>query len=285
MPSLFRHEDSLSLAPERRADWEQDVNLAEKMRRDWDERARRDAFHYIASWQRNWNIEDFLASGENDYARLVAPVLERCRISAAGDVMIELGCGAGRMTPSFARRYKRVIALDLSAEMLRRAQQIHAAEQNVLWLRIAGADLACLPNGSADFLFSYLVIHHIPSQASALGYIHEMLRVLRPGGAFLFQFSGSHAPTMNLRGRLAWSVVDTLWSAGLARASRGLASLAGLDPALAGKSWRGAVLEARDVAAAVQNANGEVREIRDETTAFAWCCGVKRSGGTDGCSH
>jgi SAM-dependent methyltransferase len=257
----------------------QNVSLAEKMRRDWDARARRDAFHYIASWKPDWKLEDFLVSGEQDYTQLVAPVLERCRIPAAGDVMIELGCGAGRMTRNFARRYKRVIASDLSAEMLRRARQIHASEQNILWLRIAGADLACLANGSADFIFSYLVLQHIPSQVLAMEYIHEMLRVLRPGGAFLFQFNANRRPTMNLRGRLTWGVVDKLWSVGLARVSQGLASLAGLDPALSGKSWRGAALDAGAVAAAVQNANGEVREIRDESSAFAWCCGVKRSQG------
>jgi SAM-dependent methyltransferase len=255
------------------------VSLAEKMRRDWDERARRDAFHYIASWKPSWKLEDFLASGAKDYRQLVAPVLERCRIPAAGDVMIELGCGAGRMTPNFARRYKRVIAVDLSSEMLRLARKIHAAEQNILWLRIAGADLACLADGSADFIFSYLVLQHIPSQVLAMEYIYEMLRVLRPGGAFLFQFNANRAPTMNLRGRLAWGVVDKLWSVGLARASQGLASLAGLDPALSGKSWRGAALAVGDVAAAVQNAGGEIREIRDETSALAWCCGVKRSHG------
>jgi cellulose synthase/poly-beta-1,6-N-acetylglucosamine synthase-like glycosyltransferase len=27
------------------------------------------------------------------------------------------------------------------------------------------------------------------------------------------QFNGSHTPTMNLRGRMAWCLVDVLWSA------------------------------------------------------------------------
>jgi len=253
------------------------VNVSEMMRRDWDDRARRDAFHYIASWKQDWSIESFLASGEKDYATLVSPVLERCGISANGQVMVELGCGAGRMTPSFARRYERAVALDLSSEMLQRARQIHAEQQNILWLRVGGTDLACLRSGSADFLFSYLVLQHLPNEDLAFGYIGEFLRVLRPGGGFLFQFNGSHKPTMNLRGRLAWGAVDALWSAKLVTFSRATAKLLGLDPTAAGKSWRGAAIEAARIVSALHANGGEVRELSGENTPMAWCCGVKKT--------
>jgi ubiquinone/menaquinone biosynthesis C-methylase UbiE len=253
------------------------VNVTEMMRRDWDERARRDAFHYIASWKQDWNIDSFLASGEKDYATLVSPVLERCGIPASGEVMVELGCGAGRMTPSFGRRYKRIVALDLSAEMLQRARQIHVEQQNILWLRVGGANLACLKDGSADFIFSYLVLQHLPTAELAFGYIREFLRVLRPGGAFLFQFNGGYKPTMNLRGRLAWGAVDALWSARLVSLSKGAARLLGLDPAAAGKSWRGAAIEAARIVSSLRSSGGEICELSGEHTPMAWCCGVKKT--------
>ena len=190
--------------------------------------------------------------------------------------MLELGCGAGRMTPNFARRYGRVLALDLSAEMLVRARQIHAQQKNILWLRVNGSDLGCLPNDSADFVFTYLVLQHLPNKQLVFSYVREMLRVLRPGGAFLFQFNGSHQPTMNLRGRLAWGVVDALWSAQLLRLSRAIASFLGLDPAVAGKSWRGAAIGANQMVEVVQSNEGEIRELSGESTPMAWCCGKKR---------
>jgi hypothetical protein len=40
---------------------------------------------------------------------------------------------------------------------------------------------------------------------------------------------------MNLQGRMAWTVVDALWSSKLVRLSRATASLLGLDPATAGE--------------------------------------------------
>lgn len=249
------------------------------MRRDWDDRARRNAFHYIASWQKEWSKDSFLASGREDFSKLVAAVLDRCGVPIGGETMAELGCGAGRMTAEFARHYRRVIAVDLSEEMLLRARELHAAQPNVLWLRVAGNDLACIAPGSVDFVFSYLVLQHLPTEALAFGYIDEMLRVVRPGGAFLFQFNGSRMPTMNRRGRLAWHVVDALWAAGLPGVSRRFASAVGLDPSVAGKSWRGAALDTGRVTDIVRVGGGEVRELRGQDSAFTWCCGVKQSRG------
>jgi hypothetical protein len=45
------------------------TNTTDLMRQDWDERARKDAFHYIASWRKDWNPESFFVSGEEDYRR------------------------------------------------------------------------------------------------------------------------------------------------------------------------------------------------------------------------
>ncbi len=248
------------------------------MRRDWDERARKNAFHYIASWRKEWDLDSFLKSGEEDFQKLVAPALARCGLPAKGKRILELGCGAGRMTPSFARRYERIYAFDLSREMLSRARQIHVAQQNVLWLLGNGADLGCVASDSMDFVFSYLVLQHLPDERLAFQYIREMLRILRPGGAFLFQFNGGLAPTMNWRGRLVWGLVDAFWSARLRGLSRATASFFGMDPAVAGKSWRGASIAAGRIAESVRTAGGEVRELSGEETPLAWCCGVKLTG-------
>jgi len=245
------------------------------MRHDWDARARKNAFHYIASWRKDWDLPSFLASGEADIERLVVPALSRCGLPVTGKRMLELGCGAGRMTHGFARRFAQVYAFDLSHEMLARARQIHSEQKNILWLLSNGSDLSCVASDSMDFVFSYIVLQHLPEQSLALRYIREMLRVLRPGGAFLFQFNGGFAPTMNWRGRLSWGIVDALWSARLTRLSHAAASAMHLDPAAAGKSWRGASIQVGSVAQCVRDSAGEVREISGENTPMTWCCGVK----------
>jgi SAM-dependent methyltransferase len=156
---------------------------------------------------------------------------------------------------------------------------MHTAQKNILWLRSNGVDLSCVASDSIDFVFSYLVLQHLPEEALALQYIREMLRVLRPGGVFLFQFNGGLEPTMNWRGRLSWGVMDALWAARLGSLSRGVASALGLDPALAGRSWRGASIVASSVAECVHASSGMVREISGENTPMAWCCGIRRQLG------
>jgi ubiquinone/menaquinone biosynthesis C-methylase UbiE len=249
--------------------------MTDLMRRDWDDRARRNAFHYIASWQKEWSFDAFLASGEHDYQTFVAPVLERCHIRAEGESMLELGCGAGRMTANFASRYRRVLAMDVSAEMLSRGAKIHSSLENISWLPAPGDNLGTVEGSSVDFVFSYLVLQHMPVEAMAINYILEMLRVLRPGGAFLFQFNSSRAQNMNLRGRIAWGFVDALWSAHLRALSRALATAFGFDPATAGKSWRGAAIDVERVESAIHEGRGVIREIVGENTPMTWCCGIK----------
>jgi len=251
-----------------------DSSVTKAMRKDWDARAQKNAFHYIASWRREWDDDSFFASGEEDFARLVAPVLQRCRLPASGRAMLELGCGAGRMTHSFAKRFERVYAFDLSSEMLQRARTMQKERANILWLLGNGADLSCIASGSLDFVFSYLVLQHLPEEALAFRYVHELLRVLRPGGAFLFQFNGGLAPTMNLRGRVAWGIVDALWSVRLRDISRWVAGVFGFDACAAGKSWRGAAIAGQTMRENVRAAGGEIRELSGENTPMTWCCGV-----------
>src|SRR6266567_7271873 len=130
------------------------------MRRDWDERARKNAFLYIASWRDNWNEESFFASGEADYRGLVEPVVARLGFTPGETAMAELGCGAGRMTRAFARRFPSVTAIDISEEMQSRAKDHLAEFTSIRWVLSDGITLAGVETSSIQFVFSYLVLQH-----------------------------------------------------------------------------------------------------------------------------
>ncbi|HMC88748.1 MAG TPA: class I SAM-dependent methyltransferase, partial [Gemmataceae bacterium] len=161
------------------------MSITEMMRRDWDDRARKEAFHYIATWRQDWDPDSFFRSGEEDYQRLVEVFFRRWQWQPGGKAMLELGCGAGRMTRSFARRFACVYACDISPEMLRRAKTLLPAADNIVWLQGDGKSLAGVRANSVDFVFSYIVLQHMPTEALAFQYVREMLRVLKPEGAFL----------------------------------------------------------------------------------------------------
>jgi len=249
------------------------------MRRDWNERARKDAFLYIASWKDSWNEEMFFASGEADYQRLVEPIVTQLAVTPAGSTMAELGCGAGRMTRAFARRFRSVTAIDISEEMQARAKGYLKNFINVRWVLADGGSLAGVQTGSMDFVFSYLVLQHYPSADLIVGSIEEMMRILRPGGAFLFQFNDSQQATMNWKGRCASEVLDGLCSIGLKRFAQSCARLAGIDPEMIGRTWRGVALRSEEVDTMVRNAGGLPAGFQGEDSPLAWCFGHKASQG------
>jgi SAM-dependent methyltransferase len=245
------------------------------MRRDWDDRAQRNALFYIEDSRHDWNADSFFQSGEDDYCTLVAPVLKQIGFDPADKIMLELGCGAGRMSRSFANRFRTVVAVDISSEMLKRGQQLIPDASNIVWLQGNVLDLANVAKDSTDLVFSYLVLQHLPREQVVSKYVSEIIRVLRAGGVFLFQFNSLTTPTMNLRGRVAWAVVDAFWSLGLVRLSRRIARTLGFDPLTAGRSWRGAPVALGEMRAFVQDAGGTVLGTRNEGTSGTWCYGTK----------
>jgi len=243
------------------------------MRRDWDERARRDAFLYVASWCENWNEASFFESGEQDYLRLVQPILQRLQFNPANKAMAELGCGTGRMTWSFAQRFQSVCAVDISAEMQSRAKGYLQSSSNIRWILSDGETLSGVENDSVDFVFSYLVLQHMPTKELVFSSVREMMRILRVGGVFLFQFNGFDQPTMNWKGRAISGILDGMASLGLHSASRRIASVIGIDPEMVGKTWRGVALTSAEIAECVRSGRGSPEEFVDAGTPMAWCYG------------
>jgi SAM-dependent methyltransferase len=256
------------------------------MRRRWDERARKDAFHYVASWRKGWTPEEFLRSGEESYRLFVDPLLSRLGLEPAGSSMLEVGCGAGRMTGSFAGRFARVYAVDVSGEMLRRARGAHEGAGNVLWALAEGGDLAMFRDGSLDFVFSYIVLQHLPTETLALGYIREMLRVLRTGGAYVFQFNSEpRGRSMNWKGRMRVRTTQALDRPVMGLRLDGLARLLGAgegdDPLTLDRTWLGAVLDPRAVLAAVWESGGSVLGMSGWGSRTTWCWGKREASSPD----
>ena len=172
----------------------------------WDARARENAEFFVDDRldYRNPNLQRFWDGGEKALGKLMAEV--RAPALAGNETVLEVGCGIGRLTRVLAPRARRVIALDVSPEMLRRAQEANPTLENGEWLHGDGSTLAGVDDASVDAVVSLVVFQHIPDPAVTLAYVREMGRVLRPGGWTAFQVSndpGVHEGSSSLRRRLA----------------------------------------------------------------------------------
>ena len=171
---------------------EPDPSVLEKMRRDWDERARENARHYIATGNPEWNDEDFFESGrENVRREILTDMINICQGKNPQEMtVLDIGCGAGRITRALAELFGQVYAVDISGEMIARAKEALADLPNAHVFQNSGADLRILGDIQADFAFSYIVFQHIPSREVIHNYVREVHRLLRPGALFKFQVQG-----------------------------------------------------------------------------------------------
>jgi ubiquinone/menaquinone biosynthesis C-methylase UbiE len=104
--------------------------------------------------------------------------------------VLELGCGAGRVTRALARVFGRVDGVDVSGEMVLRARSALREQTNIHVHQNNGMDLQAFSDCVFDFAFSSIVFQHIPSKAVIENYVREVSRVLRPGALFKFQIQG-----------------------------------------------------------------------------------------------
>lgn len=95
----------------------------------------------------------------------------------------DIGCGTGSLTFELARFAGKVIGVDLSNEMLRRARAL-AKERAIRNVEFRQGDIFKLPLDSAgiDAAFCVMVMHFLPDPQSAIA---ELCRITRPGGSVI----------------------------------------------------------------------------------------------------
>lgn len=125
-----------------------------------------------------WDATEYAAHGRF-VADLAGEVLTMLA-PAAGERILDLGCGDGALTERLAASGADVTACDRSAEMLKAA----AARD----LRTVQADMASLPfRGEFDAVFSNAALHWTRAQPEVLAGVH---RALKPGGRFVAEMGG-----------------------------------------------------------------------------------------------
>jgi len=164
----------------------------EKMRRDWDERARENARHYVSTGKTEWSDEEFFRSGEQTVSEeILTDMTNICQgIDPKQMRVLEIGCGAGRITRALSGLFGEVHAVDVSGEMVAKARAALADRSNAFVYQNNGKDLTVIPDKQFDFAFSTIVFQHIPSYDVIESYVREVFRLLRPGALFKFQVQG-----------------------------------------------------------------------------------------------
>jgi ubiquinone/menaquinone biosynthesis C-methylase UbiE len=160
-----------------------------RVRQTWDGLGRRDPLWAVLTWPdkqgNKWTIEEFLATGRAEVDRLVQ-YLERVAPTCPRRNALDFGCGVGRVSQALATRFDRVVGLDVAPSMIAQARAVNGVPDRCSFELNRSRRLRRFSNDSFDLVYSRMVLQHM-APSLARGYLRELVRVLAPGGALVFQ--------------------------------------------------------------------------------------------------
>jgi ubiquinone/menaquinone biosynthesis C-methylase UbiE len=145
----------------------------------------------------------FWDKGGREYEDRTEAIALRRLLPKSGNLLLELGAGAGRNTPRYLG-FDGIVLLDYSRTQLEQAQQRLGKSDKYIYV---AADVYRLPfvDGLFDAATMIRVLHHMADAPKALG---QVKNVLGSGGAFILEFANKlnlKAIVRYLLGRQTWS--------------------------------------------------------------------------------
>ena len=138
----------------------------------------------ICDYEDSQYQSQFWDQGERVYEDQVEAIALQRLLPPRGDLLLELGAGAGRNTPRY-QNFKRIVLVDYSTSQLQQARA-HLGDSNRYIY--AAANIYHLPfvPGLFDAATLIRVLHHMADAPYALRGIRQ---VLKPGGIFILEFA------------------------------------------------------------------------------------------------
>jgi SAM-dependent methyltransferase len=226
------------------------------MKQMWNKRAKQDAFYYVESAFWNGDIDNFFALGEERAQLLIDPILGSLTSPAEDSNALEIGCGLGRFSRALSKRFKHVVGVDVSDEMVRQAKELNSEFLSKLEFQPTdGTEYPLVTSSSIDFVFSYEVFQHMPSSDIILNNLLEVRRVLKPTGtAFIHLMTKQGSFVKDIKKMVKRAIPESLWHR------------LGFTPLKFDDTWTGTSLSYDQIRKLTQQANLELKETIEDPT-------------------
>jgi ubiquinone/menaquinone biosynthesis C-methylase UbiE len=172
--------------PQFQSKWSSDPVPELKSNVEWKQWGKEDPLFAVSSWKDKqkdgaapWTEEEFYALGRSDWLDFFGH-WQQYGVNTSS--CLEVGCGAGRITRQLSYAFQHVWAVDVSEDMIHRAQG--AVGSNVDFAVIDGIHLP-QADSSVAAIFSAHVLQHLDDEATGHAYFREFYRVLEPGGTLM----------------------------------------------------------------------------------------------------
>lgn len=179
-----------------------------ELQRNWEGLAQADPLWAICTdpGKRNsqWAREDFFATGRKEIEAVFQYTAKIGLCIDKTSPALDFGCGVGRLTHALAKHFPECIGVDISPTMINLAREMNRDLPNCRFQLNEDIQVEGLQDNYFGFIYTSLVLQHIAEPCSHR-YMAELVRVLKPCGALIFQAPDRLRATLltRLRAKLA----------------------------------------------------------------------------------
>ena len=146
-----------------------------------------DAFQ---NWfNRSQNVQQSIVRGYWDFSiHMLTPTVCKLIVAPEQKTALEIGFGGGRLLNAACKYFQYAIGVDIHEEQAYVETFLkEQGNQNFKLLRTTNNKIAIEAN-SVGFVYSFIVLQHLPTLDSLTGYLEEIHRVLEPNGVAQLYF-------------------------------------------------------------------------------------------------
>jgi ArsR family transcriptional regulator len=152
--------------------YQEDVAKADAVYRAREE----ESIRFFDAIAEDWDSMKRNIIGGIDLTARIAEKIPKCKVA------VDLGCGTGDLLPALLASADKVIGVDNSPEMLKKASKRFQGEESRVDLRIGQIEHLPLRDSEAGAAVINMVLHHLPSPPEG---ILESARTLEKGGELI----------------------------------------------------------------------------------------------------
>jgi ubiquinone/menaquinone biosynthesis C-methylase UbiE len=145
----------------------------------------------------------FWDQGGRQYEDQVEAVALRRLLPPGGELLLEIGAGAGRNTPRY-KDFERIFLLDYSFTQLQQAQQHLGTDARYTYIAADAYRLPFVPD-LFDTVTMIRTLHHMANPKSAL---QQVRQVMHSGGTFILEYANKR----NLKAIIRYALHRQSWS-------------------------------------------------------------------------
>ena len=141
------------------------------------------ADQFQAWFDKSRDVHQSIVRGYWDFSiHILTPEVCRHICNPEDKAALEIGYGGGRLLNAACSYFKQVIGIDIHGEQETVEEFLRSqGKQNFQLLRTTGRTID-VDSSSIDFVYSFIVLQHLPSYAVLESYVKETYRCLRAGG-------------------------------------------------------------------------------------------------------